>query len=299
MVPLLLVLCVAALASAQDADRDGLADRLEQELLDRYAPRFLVDSSDCDVLPSTFAPGSEEPRSIARNGRIYGQVFPVRPGGELGEYVEAHYYHLWNRDCGRRGHPLDSEHVSVLLRNTGKAHWEAVYWFASAHQGTLCEASQAAPAAIVAKGNHGPTVWISEGKHASFLSLAGCAGGCGADRCGLMVEIPKLPIVNIGERGAPMNGASWLEAKTWPTGVKTSSDFQPAVLQSLAGSQSIVEMRKANGVRTTIAVSSVSAEAVGTGRDHTQDALETAQRKTTGSLQRAHKAVKNWFRRFE
>lgn len=66
----------SGLARAGDYDRDGIADEREQELLEKFRPTFLVGTADCDVLPSEFLAGSGKPRAVARNGIIYGQVFP-------------------------------------------------------------------------------------------------------------------------------------------------------------------------------------------------------------------------------
>src|ERR1051326_9001673 len=101
-----------------DADHDGIDDALEAALLERFRPVFMVGSGDCDQLPAEFAAttplGSTPPRAIARNGTIYGQVF--RRGSDAGaQLAEIHYYHLWTRDCGKRGHDLDAEHVAVLI----------------------------------------------------------------------------------------------------------------------------------------------------------------------------------------
>src|SRR6185503_15971931 len=97
---LALSLCLPFLLAAQDADHDGLADSLEGELLARFAPTFMVSGRDCDLLPATFAPGEAVPRALARDGQIYGQVFPAIGAGLNGAFIEIHYYHLWSLDCG-------------------------------------------------------------------------------------------------------------------------------------------------------------------------------------------------------
>ena len=165
---------VAAPASVEDSDRDSLSDDFEQALLVQFAPAFQISAGDCAEAPAEFLPGSRKPQVVARNGTIYGQVSKATAG-----FLEIHYYHLWSRDCGRLGHALDAEHVSALIR---ASDYKAVYWFAAAHQETVCDASSAAPAATLDAEDHGPTVWISRGKHASFLSLESCSRGCGGDR---------------------------------------------------------------------------------------------------------------------
>ena len=56
----MLRLALLALATL-DADRDGLADSLERDLLGQFAPRFLVSRSECDGLPAAMQPDAEHP----------------------------------------------------------------------------------------------------------------------------------------------------------------------------------------------------------------------------------------------
>src|SRR5512133_1892951 len=192
LVACVLALCVAApslpaqtAADIVDADRDGVDDAVETALLDRFRPVFMVSSCDCDLLPAEFAPAlpaafarrGAGPRAIARNGTIYGQVFPRGTSSGV-QLVEAHFYHLWTRDCGARGHPLDAEHVSVLLAapslSAPASDWTARTWYAAAHQETLCDVSRFVSAGEVEAEHRGATVWISGGKHASYFSAEAC-----------------------------------------------------------------------------------------------------------------------------
>ena len=142
---------------------------------------------------------------------MYGQVFKSGSNGLPGTFLEIHYYHLWSRDCGPIAHALDVEYVSVLVQaaslQESPRNWKAVYWYAAAHEGTVCDISHGAKAAVLGAIEHGPDVWISSGKHASFLDPSLCGRGCGADRCG-SANLPHAnKLINIGEPGAPMNGA--------------------------------------------------------------------------------------------
>src|SRR5262245_61803282 len=139
---LLLVFCVLmfplpAFAADDDHDKDGLPDDFEQELLVKFAPTFMLSVDECDDKPAEFMPGSSIPEVIAKNGTVYGQVF------QTGTFLEIHYYHLWSRDCGRLKHALDVEHVSALVEADGL---KARYWYAAAHENTLCNASTGASA---------------------------------------------------------------------------------------------------------------------------------------------------------
>src|ERR1700722_11569562 len=117
-----------------DSDHDGLSDVQEQSLLEKFVPRFQVSRTDCAVKPALFEEGVVKPTVMERDGTIYGQVTPRESAKGGDAVVEIHYYDLWSVDCGRMAHPLDAEHVSVLLRaktiDSPVEDWRAVYWFA-------------------------------------------------------------------------------------------------------------------------------------------------------------------------
>ena len=215
-----------------DSDRDGLSDSLEAELLAAFAPYFMVSRTDCSIVPAQFAPAIRKPTVVTEDGTIYGQAFPRK---HHPEEVELHYYHLWREDCGELGHALDTEHVSALIR-LGKAPSSAfaLYWYASAHEDTICDASHLARAETLGAEKHGPTVWISRGKHASFLSKDLCTHGCGGDRCDQMSPLKVRAVVNLGEADAPMNSIAWLRSSDWRLQEKMRrSDFPEARLARL------------------------------------------------------------------
>src|SRR4051812_13255507 len=167
------VLLVGSLAFAQspaDDDHDGLSDAVESMLLAQFRPTFMVSQDDCDSLPAEIVPGKPDPSVFARDGAIYGQATPNGAGD-----VELHYFHLWSRDCGRRGHFGDVEHVSALVHKLGGT-WQARYWYAAAHEDTVCDRSMAVRANDLDAAASGPTVWISAGKHASYFSRKLCPG---------------------------------------------------------------------------------------------------------------------------
>jgi len=206
-----------------DSDHDGLSDSLENALLIQFAPRFIISSNDCSTRPAQFVQNQIKPVVEEENGAIYGQVFP-RAGHA--DQAEVHYYHLWRTDCGERGHNLDAEHVSALLVRDNASNWSALYWYAAAHEDTVCDASQITRATTVDARLHGPRVWISRGKHASFLSDVLCAHGCGGDSCRKMVPLATAKLINLGELSAPMSGATWVDSPEWPLATKMSrSDF--------------------------------------------------------------------------
>ncbi|WP_130421846.1 hypothetical protein [Edaphobacter modestus] len=226
---------MATLAAAQmvkpgalpDSDRDGLSDPLEAELLKQFQPRWMIGKEDCSVRPAQFTAGIMIPTVVGDDGTIYGQASPYR--GQQ-EEVELHFYHLWRQDCGRMGHALDAEHIAVLVRREspdgGTPRWRALYWYTAAHEETVCDASQIARAPTVEAEDEGATVWISPGKHASFLSEELCSHGCGGDRCEDMDRMKAGEVVNLGELSRPADDAIWVASPRWSLADKMRrSDF--------------------------------------------------------------------------
>jgi hypothetical protein len=225
-----------SLGAPMDSDRDGLSDTLEDALLARFAPTLMVSRTDCSVVPAQFAPEVKTPTAIADDGTIYGQAFPQKGHSDI---VELHYYHLWRRDCGQMGHALDAEHVSALIEVDGDADSaKALYWYAAAHEDTVCDASHLARASTMTAGDRGATVWISAGKHASFLSEEMCSHGCGGDRCEQIEKLQVRAIVNLGESQAPMQEITWLRSAQWPLKSKLErSDFEEARIERVNRAQ--------------------------------------------------------------
>lgn len=222
----------AAPAAGVDSDRDGLTDKLENTLLQQFQPKWRISREDCSEMPAQFRPGISIPTVADDDGTIYGQAFPHK--GRRDE-VELHFYHLWRQDCGEMGHALDAEHVSVLLRRIADGsvqdkstedEWKALYWYAAAHEDTVCDASQITRASTLGAEKSGATVWISPGKHASFLNEELCSRGCGGDHCTEMKEMKLSEVVNLGELSHPANGAVWVASRRWPLEDKMSrTDF--------------------------------------------------------------------------
>lgn len=292
-----------ASGASQDSDHDGLNDALENALLAQFAPQFLVSPNDCAGRPAQFVPFLASPVVKADDSTIYGQAFPRV---DFPNQVELHYYHLWPSDCGEMSHKLDAEHVSVLLQRSHGAQWKALYWYAAAHEDTLCDSSQIARASTVDGEMHGPQVWISRGKHASFLSATICTHGCGGDDCSASEPLAVKSIVNLGELSAPMNGATWVDSPQWPLAAKMSrSDFtasrvaridslpatsiawanpgkRPIEAAILGGNDAIGGT--ATGLRAT-------GSALDTADIHTGSALNTASASTGNSLAKTFHSV--------
>jgi hypothetical protein len=284
-----------------DSDHDGLSDDLEQTLLTQFKPVLMVSKGDCSDVPAEFTPESRNPIVLAEDATIYGQVFPEKSGETTEPTVEIHYYHLWKKDCGRMGHALDTEHVSVLIRATGtqssSTNWKAAYWYAAAHEDTVCDASQITRASTLHAEDHGATVWISSGKHASFLNEEICRRGCGGDICEKMAPLSVSRIVNLGEPGMPMNGALWIASSRWPLATKMArTDFQPAAvarLKSLSNSDIAWVNPAKRPAQSTIAAGDSTIDALVASNQNTDSAISTAGDATGSALDKTYGNVKH------
>ncbi|MCU0228865.1 MAG: hypothetical protein MUF01_14620 [Bryobacterales bacterium] len=295
-----------------DADADGLPDSLEQALLERFLPRFHVSAGDCDLRPSRFLPGQASPRVLRQDGAIYGQASPshAQPGALR---IELRYYHLWGKDCGRFSHLLDVEQVAALVEFVpipGTAdgpvfpilraadepswRWRALYWFAAGHQGTVCDVSHGARAESLVAEWTGPEVWVSTGKHASYLSHRRCRLGCGGDSCPDMLPLVVPEVINLGELQHPLNGSAWIAAGQWPLASKMKPLFTASVIAQIhhARDGEIVAVNRALApMRATILAGGETLDGVAAGGKHSGKALKTSKRATGSALGKAFRAV--------
>jgi hypothetical protein len=291
------LLVASALFATGDADADGLDDAWEQQIIERFAPRLILSEGECDHLPAEFAPNEPHPRPVARNGTVYAKATPWT--GRPGAWVEIHYYHLWANDCGRLPHPLDVERVSVLL--TGPAfdappeQWRAVYWFAAAHEGTVCDGTHGARAEWLRAEMGGATVWVSRGKHASYLARSRCGKGCGGDQCKPQRHaVAILKLINVGEPDAPLNGALWTASPKWPMRAKMETDFTPAVVARLSEWDKKKAASMHNGVvplQSVILGGEHTLRSLETAGNHTDNALGIAAESTGSALKKSFRAV--------
>ena len=286
---------------AIDSDHDGMSDALEQALLIQFAPTFMVARHDCSEIAAEFAPDMETPTVKAENGTIYGQVFPAKSSSDDLPTAEIHYYHLWKRDCGPHGHPLDAEHVAVLVsasdRDLDSAKWKAIYWYAAAHEKTVCDVSQITRASTIHAEENGAKVWISPGKHASYLNETLCKAGCGADKCVDMVALRPGRIINLGEPGHPMNGSIFIASSEWPLLDKMSNtNFPPepiARLNQMPDTDIAWFNAGKHPAQGIIAVSSSTEQVIAGGADHTISSLSKAGTSTDVAISVAQDGTRN------
>jgi hypothetical protein len=291
---------VSIKAELLDSDRDGLSDQLEQTLLEQFEPSFLVGKNDCSNVPSEFLRNLTKPTVELEDGTIYGQAFVAKASTAGTSMVELHFYHLWKTDCGAHGHALDTEHVAALVRRSddGSAfgHWEAVYWYAAAHEDTICDVSQVARASTLGAVDHGAKVWISPGKHASYLNESLCRGGCGADRCEAMVPLTAARVVNLGEIGHPMNGSLFISSSAWPLAAKMAATNFPAEpigrLNEMPADDIAWFHEGKHPAQGVIAVSGTTGEAIVSSGEDTTDAIGVAGDSTGDALGKTYRNTK-------
>ena len=283
-----IALCAGSRAqtASVDSDGDGLSDALEQRLLEQFVPAFKIGAHDCAVQPAEFAPNLKLARVQAENGTIYGQAFPVRTASGARE-VELHFYHLWSYDCGPHGHPLDAEHVAVLVRASGEK-WKALYWYAAAHEQTVCDVSQIARASTLHAESKGASVWVSPDKHASYLDARLCSAGCGADRCVQMMPLSIERVVNLGEVGHSMNGAEFVRAQGWMLTQKMQQSNFPGEpimrLEQLPETEIAWFHPGRHPMQGVIGISAATEGAIGKGGSETTESLGKATESTSDAI---------------
>jgi hypothetical protein len=284
-----------------DSDHDGLSDAVEQALLVQFEPKFLVGQHDCSNVPAQFEADVAWPTVEREDGTIYGQAFLAKSSTREAPVAELHFYHLWRRDCGGHGHPLDTEHVAVLVQGSNGdltlARWTALYWYAAAHENTVCDVSQIARASTLDAVTHGAKVWISPGKHASYLNETLCQRGCGADRCEAMVPLPPGKIVNLGEAAEPMNGSTFVASAAWPLQGKMIMTNFPAGPVARLNTMPVTEIAWFNAGRHpaqgVIAISASTGGAIAESGENTTAAIDLAGDSTGNALEKSYRKTKH------
>ena len=294
-----------------DSDQDGMSDALEQALLVQFRPTSMVGQQDCSSGPAEFRPGVHKPPAGIRQRPIYGQVFsppflggrvadggdPLLPpleNGLRGSWPSAGYGACFGARAGLRRPSRHQQELELVL-----------YWYSAAHENTVCDVSQIARASTLHAEEHGAKVWISPGKHASYLNQTLCQGGCGADKCANMVALAPGKLINLGGIGHPMNGSlsSRLQRGRWLTKWRsTELPGRPCgPPQSTSGKRyRLVQRRKPPRPRSAIAVSSSTEQAIASGGLNTTSAISVAGDSTnaavstTGKLYRAMRCQKSY-----
>ena len=154
----------------------------------------------------------------------------------------------------------------------------------------MCDVSQIARASALDAEHHGPGVWISPGKHASYLDRSLCAPstGCGADSCKAMTPLRTARIINLGERGHPMNGSVFLASTQWPlAGKMETTDFPAnpvARLNALPAGDIAWVSPGRHPAQGVIAVSSTTAQSLDRSGANTTSAVGLAGKSTESGV---------------
>jgi hypothetical protein len=285
--------------AAQDLDQDGVADQLEQALLEKFRPVFMISDDDCDQLPSEFVSGAKGPVALDRNGTIYGQVFRPLSAAPDSAVLEIHYYHLWSRDCGRISHALDAEYVALLVHSTEIRNpadsWKATHWYAAAHEDTVCDTSTIARASAIGAEERAATVWVSRGKHGSYFSPEQCMKGCGQDRCVNSSAVSPGKLINLGERGAPLNGTEWAAFGGWNLARKMSSAFAPTLVSSIETprlADFVLARPSLKEIQSVVSAVGASLESAELGPERASMAMSLAETKTREAVSLGTKKVR-------
>jgi hypothetical protein len=185
--------------------------------------------------------------------------------------------------------------VAVLVtasdRNLDTAQWTARYWYAAAHEDTVCDVSQIARASTLHAEQAGATVFVSPGKHASYFNETLCQAGCGADKCVEMVELHPARIINLGEPGHTMNGSVFTASTQWPVIGKMSNTNFPAEsvarLNQLPDSEIVLFNPGKHPAQGIIAISSSTQQAIADSAGNTTSSVAIAGRSTGSALSTA------------
>jgi hypothetical protein len=163
---------------------------------------------------------------------------------------------------------------------------------AAAHEDTVCDVSQIARASTLKAEDRGARVWISPGKHDSYLNETLCRRGCGADRCAAMVDLPVGQVINLGEAGRPMNGAVFADSAEWPLRAKMRQTNFPAEpiarLERLPDSEIAWFRPGRHPAQGIIAISSSTESSIAAAGDSTSDAISVATDSTGSALTKSY-----------
>ncbi len=219
-----------------DRDSDGMDDRLEQKLLDRFVPVIMMFSS--ETCPGPALNGTGDSNLLACRITPYpGQylladsidslkTFPLPLASDTGlktgmvwynPFVMVHCAILYGQDCGLLGHSADVEGFHFSLRYIGPdsvsgwrydtlmQNWMGVSIQSIGHDATICQHIETLPYKSALFPNGADTIYASPEKHANYLTIPGCDG---ANPCNPNCDSPQIRKyvinVNLGEPWAPL-----------------------------------------------------------------------------------------------
>lgn len=176
-----------------DLDLDGLDDAWEEKIARDYLPFLSLD------------PGDGCPRG--------GIVVRVRPHPDNAALIHIVYDHLYEKDCGLTAHAGDNEAFGATIDPNVPPPAGILTLVAIGHQATICEKTTKcgscggldACATAMKNGAAYPVVFSSKDKHAGYVQKDKCNPILSCfDTCTLAPSSTDVPLVNVGEPGAPL-----------------------------------------------------------------------------------------------
>ena len=219
-----------------DNDQDGMDDRLEQMLLNKFMPVVIQFSNENCPGPALNGGGDSNliachiypiPQQYTRSSSydsILTHPVPVVGPRQLragliwyNPIVKINTAVLYGQDCGLLGHTADVEGFNFSVKYTGPDsvagwmydtlmnRWVGGEIQSISHAGTACQQIETYPYKSYLFPNGKDTVYASPDKHGNYLTIGGCGSsficnpGCGS------TQITKhVKNINLGEPNAPL-----------------------------------------------------------------------------------------------
>ncbi|MCW3126979.1 MAG: gliding motility-related protein [Bacteroidetes bacterium] len=222
--------------SITDADQDGMDDRLEQLLLNKFMPKIIQFSDESCPGPALDGTGDSNlivchiypvPQQYTRSSSYDSiLVHPVALVPSRGLVPGLIWYYplvkvncaiLYGKDCGALGHTADVEGFNFSLKYIGPdtlagwmydttlTHWMADTIQTVSHAGTLCEHVETLPMKSLYISWGADSVYCSPDKHGNYLTIGGCGSSfiCNPG-CGNTKSLKHVRNINIGEPNATL-----------------------------------------------------------------------------------------------
>jgi hypothetical protein len=222
--------------SITDVDLDGMDDRLEQLLLNRFMPKIIQFSDESCPGPALNGTGDSNlivchiypiPQQYTRSSS-YDSIMqhPVALVTARGLVPGLIWYYplvkvncaiLYGQDCGSLGHTADVEGFNFSLKYIGPdtlagwmydsvlTHWMADTIQTVSHAGTLCQQIETRQMKSLYIPYGADSVYASPDKHGNYLTIGGCGSSfiCNPG-CGNTKSLKHVRPINLGEPNASL-----------------------------------------------------------------------------------------------
>lgn len=219
-----------------DNDHDGMDDRLEQKLLNKFMPVVIMFSDESCPGPALDGTGdtnliveriSPYPGQYTRSSSLDSVLIhpvPVVAAKHLyagliwyNPFIMVHCVVLYGQDCGALGHTADVEGFHFSLKYIGPdtlagwmydtimTNWMGVTIQSISHDATLCQHIETRPYKSALFPTGVDTVYASPDKHGNYLTIGDCNGSFICNPGCNNTQIRKHTVnVNIGEPTASL-----------------------------------------------------------------------------------------------